>query len=168
MATGLWDLFLCTQLAQQEPFMLMFWHHSPVEALLAFKSVVSLQLLREENLDLKLTPYKVLATSSRDGKIFELLMFLHFPSIPSCDFLCCASPGFLQFIESAAIADILATDGSIQSYLRKHMPSESAPYGVAQECMDNYIKSCGECWLVRNPVMAWLWRSGVFFKLNVF
>ncbi|ELU04838.1 hypothetical protein CAPTEDRAFT_155274 [Capitella teleta] len=74
------------------------------------------RLLRIENLDLKITPYKVLATSSRDG--------------------------FIQFIDSRAIADIQANDGSIQNYLRKHMPAEGGPYGIAQECIDNYIKSC--------------------------
>jgi phosphatidylinositol 3-kinase len=74
------------------------------------------RLLRKENLDLKLTPYKVLATSSKHG--------------------------FVQFIESVSVAEVLATDGSIQTYFRRHAPSDNAPYGIAPEAMDNYIKSC--------------------------
>ena len=36
-----------------------------------------LQLLRRENLDLKLTPYKVLATSSKHGKLL-ISFYVHF------------------------------------------------------------------------------------------
>ena len=46
------------------------------------------RILQQENLDLKLTPYRVLATSSKHG--------------------------FVQFVDSSAIADILASEGSIQ------------------------------------------------------
>lgn len=78
------------------------------------------KLLRRENLDLKLTPYKVLATSSRHG--------------------------FLQFIESVTVAEALATEGSIQNFFRKYNPCEGAPYGIKPEAMDTYIRSCaGYC-----------------------
>jgi len=82
------------------------------------------QLLRRENLDLKLTPYRVLATSSRHG--------------------------FMQCVTATAIADILkeppAGEGSILSFFRKHNPSESGPHGVTAECMDTWVKSCaGYC-----------------------
>lgn len=78
------------------------------------------KLLRRENLDLKLTPYKVLATSSKHG--------------------------FLQFIESVTVAEALATEGSIQNFFRKHNPCEGAPYGIKPETMDTYIRSCaGYC-----------------------
>lgn len=78
------------------------------------------KLLQTENLDLKLTPYKVLATSCKHG--------------------------FVQFIDSIGVADILAADGSIQNFLKKHAPMEGAPYGIAPEVMDNYVKSCaGYC-----------------------
>lgn len=43
------------------------------------------KLLRKENLDLKLTPYRVLATSTKHG--------------------------FVQFIDSVTVADVLATEG---------------------------------------------------------
>ncbi|XP_046626088.1 phosphatidylinositol 3-kinase catalytic subunit type 3 [Neodiprion virginianus] len=78
------------------------------------------KLLRRENLDLKLTPYRVLATSTRHG--------------------------FLQFIESTTVAEVLASEGSILSFFRKHHPSETGPYGIASEVMDTYVRSCaGYC-----------------------
>ncbi|XP_051175685.1 phosphatidylinositol 3-kinase catalytic subunit type 3 isoform X2 [Leptopilina boulardi] len=78
------------------------------------------KLLRRENLDLKLTPYRVLATSTRHG--------------------------FVQFIESTTVAEVLASEGSILSFFRKHHPSETGPYGVASEVMDTYVRSCaGYC-----------------------
>ncbi|CAD1474675.1 unnamed protein product, partial [Heterotrigona itama] len=76
------------------------------------------KLLRRENLDLKLTPYRVLATSTRHG--------------------------FLQFIESTTVAEVLASEGSILSFFRKHHPSENGPYGVVPEVMDTYVRSCGK------------------------
>lgn len=78
------------------------------------------KLLRRENLDLKLTPYKVLATSSKHG--------------------------LLQYIDSYTVADVLAREGSIHNFFRKHNPCESGPYGIIPETMDTYIKSCaGYC-----------------------
>lgn len=78
------------------------------------------KLLRSENLDLKLTPYRVLATSTRHG--------------------------FVQFVNSVPVAEILATEGSIQNYFRKNHPNENAPYGISTDIMENYIKSCaGYC-----------------------
>ncbi|XP_012281323.1 phosphatidylinositol 3-kinase catalytic subunit type 3 isoform X2 [Orussus abietinus] len=78
------------------------------------------KLLRRENLDLKLTPYRVLATSTRHG--------------------------FLQFIESTTVAEVLASEGSILSFFRKHHPLETGPYGVAPDVMDTYVRSCaGYC-----------------------
>ncbi|KAJ8676969.1 hypothetical protein QAD02_012756, partial [Eretmocerus hayati] len=74
------------------------------------------KLWRRENLDLKLTPYRVLATSVRHG--------------------------FLQFIESTTVAEVLAHEGSILNFFRKYNPSENGPYGVEPEVMDTYIRSC--------------------------
>uniref|UniRef100_A0AAX7TIT3 Phosphatidylinositol 3-kinase catalytic subunit type 3 n=1 Tax=Astatotilapia calliptera TaxID=8154 RepID=A0AAX7TIT3_ASTCA len=74
----------------------------------------------KENLDLKLTPYKVLATSTKHG--------------------------FMQFVQSVPVAEVLATEGNIQSFFRKHAPSEKGPYGISSEVMDTYVKSCaGYC-----------------------
>ncbi|XP_006889295.1 PREDICTED: phosphatidylinositol 3-kinase catalytic subunit type 3-like [Elephantulus edwardii] len=78
------------------------------------------KLLRKENLDLKLTPYKVLATSTKHG--------------------------FMQFIQSVPVAEVLDTEGSIQNFFRKHAPSENGPNGISSEVMDTYVKSCaGYC-----------------------
>ncbi|XP_036274530.1 phosphatidylinositol 3-kinase catalytic subunit type 3 [Pipistrellus kuhlii] len=78
------------------------------------------KLLRKENLDLKLTPYKVLATSTKHG--------------------------FMQFIQSVPVAEVLDTEGSIQNFFRKHAPSDNGPYGISAEVMDTYVKSCaGYC-----------------------
>lgn len=77
------------------------------------------KLLRRENLDLKLTPYRVLATSSKHG--------------------------FVQFIESMSVAEVLKNyNDSIQRFFRSHSASENAPYGVSPEVMDTYVKSCGQ------------------------
>lgn len=52
--------------------------------------------------------------------------------------------GFLQFIESTTVAEVLASEGSILSFFRKHHPSENGPYGVVPEVMDTYVRSCGK------------------------
>jgi len=82
------------------------------------------QLLRRENLDLKLTPYRALATSSNSG--------------------------FMQFVKATGIADVLKEppvgEGSILNFFHKHNPCETGPYGVSGECMDTWVKSCaGYC-----------------------
>jgi phosphatidylinositol 3-kinase len=79
------------------------------------------KLLRRENLDLKLTPYRVLATSSKHG--------------------------FVQYIESMSVAEVLKNYGdSIQRFFRSHAAQENAPYGISPEVMDTYVKSCaGYC-----------------------
>lgn len=81
------------------------------------------KLLRKENLDLKLTAYRVLATGS------------------DC--------GMLQFIPSQSLASILAENGgSLIQYLRTHNLDESttATYSINPAVMEAYVKSCaGYC-----------------------
>ncbi|GBB95197.1 hypothetical protein RclHR1_24970001 [Rhizophagus clarus] len=81
------------------------------------------KLLRIENLDLKLTPYKVLATG--------------------------AGHGLMQFIPSSSLADVLSEyNGSLLMFLKAHHPEEKAvgTYGVSTAVMDTYVKSCaGYC-----------------------
>lgn len=83
------------------------------------------QLLRKENLDLKLSPYKILATG--------------------------ATAGAVQFVPSASLAAISTKHRSsghppILHYLRVNNPDDRAPYGVRKEAMDTYVKSCaGYC-----------------------
>ena len=79
------------------------------------------RLLRKENLDLKLTPYRILATS--------------------------ATAGAVQFIPSISLAAASAKyKGSILAYLRANQPDSRADLGVRKETMDTYVKSCaGYC-----------------------
>lgn len=78
------------------------------------------RLLQKENLDLKLTPYRILATSSTAGAV--------------------------QFIPSTSLSAASAKYKSILTYLKQHSPDDSEPLGVRKETMDTYIKSCaGYC-----------------------
>ncbi|RMZ89715.1 hypothetical protein DV736_g3048, partial [Chaetothyriales sp. CBS 134916] len=81
-------------------------------------------LLLADNLDLKLTPYRILATSPTSG----LVQFI--------------SPS----IALSAISSSRTHRGSILSYLRSHNPDAAGPYGVRKEVLDTYIKSlAGYC-----------------------
>lgn len=78
------------------------------------------KLLRRENLDLKLTPYRVLATSTRHG--------------------------FVQYVDSMSLAEVRANEGSIQNFFRHYAPSPDSPFGISPEVMDTYVRSCaGYC-----------------------
>lgn len=81
------------------------------------------RLLRKENLDLKLTPYRILATS--------------------------ASAGAVQFVPSMSLGAIVTKHkgtGALLAYLRANNPDTSQPLGVRKEAMDTYVKSCaGYC-----------------------
>jgi phosphatidylinositol 3-kinase len=78
-------------------------------------------LLRKENLDLKLMPYKVLATG--------------------------ADHGMVQFVASQSLANVLnENNGSLLMFWRKyHLDERSVDtFGVKPEVMDAYVKSCGK------------------------
>ncbi|PYH48949.1 phosphatidylinositol 3-kinase VPS34 [Aspergillus saccharolyticus JOP 1030-1] len=78
------------------------------------------RLLQKENLDLKLTPYRILATN--------------------------ATAGAVQFIPSASLSAISAKYKSVLAYLKDNNPDDNEPLGVRKETMDTYIKSCaGYC-----------------------
>ena len=74
-------------------------------------------LLKKENLDLRLTPYKVLATSGREG--------------------------IVQCIVNAQSIDhvIKEYDGDIHKYLRAHHPDKNGPFGIAPDVIDTFVKS---------------------------
>lgn len=93
------------------------------------------RLLQKENLDLKLTPYKVLATSAKHGLV-AIALFLSFLTLTNGWFIL----RFAQFIESKSVAQVLADESSIQNYFRKLKPNESKPYGIEQDIMENYVK----------------------------
>lgn len=79
------------------------------------------RLLRQENLDVKLTPYPVLATGPQQG--------------------------MMQFIPSKTIANIVSENGSLLNYMRAHHPDEGSvgTYGVDPTVIDTFVRSCGEC-----------------------
>lgn len=80
------------------------------------------QLLQKENLDLKLLPYKILATST--------------------------TAGASQFIQSQSLSSIVAkfkTNPAL-AYLKYHNPDDTQSLGVRQEVIDTYVRSCaGYC-----------------------
>ncbi|QRV75171.1 atypical/PIKK/PI3K kinase [Ceratobasidium sp. AG-Ba] len=80
------------------------------------------RLLRKENLDLKLTPYAVLATSTLEGMV--------------------------QFVPSKAIRSIMVEYSSILNYLRAHNADEGSvgSYGVKKDVIETFVRSCaGYC-----------------------
>lgn len=78
------------------------------------------RLLRKENLDLKLSPYAVLATGSSEGMI--------------------------QFVPSKSLAGIMGEHGSLLNYLKIEYGNEGAigTLGVEPSVLDTFIRSCGE------------------------
>ena len=73
-------------------------------------------LLKKENLDLKLTPYRVLATSAREG--------------------------IVQCINAQSIDHVIKQyDGDIHKYLRAAHPDKAGPFGIAPEVIDTFVKS---------------------------
>ncbi|KAI2620530.1 phosphatidylinositol 3-kinase [Hypoxylon sp. NC1633] len=80
------------------------------------------QLLQKENLDLKLTPYKILATST--------------------------AAGASQFISSQTFAAISSKyrNNPALAFLKEHNPDDRAYLGVRKETLDTFLKSCaGYC-----------------------
>ncbi|KAH6909088.1 atypical/PIKK/PI3K protein kinase [Coprinopsis sp. MPI-PUGE-AT-0042] len=80
------------------------------------------QLLRKENLDLKLSPYDVLATGPLQG--------------------------MAQFIPSKTIAAIVSEYGNVLNYLRVNNPDEGSvgTNGVEPSVIDTFVRSCaGYC-----------------------
>lgn len=77
------------------------------------------RLLRQENLDLKLTPYAVLATGPMQG--------------------------MAQFVPSKTIAAIVSEFGNVQSYLKANFPDEGSvgTWGIEPGVIDTFVKSCG-------------------------
>jgi phosphatidylinositol 3-kinase len=80
------------------------------------------QLLQKENLDLKLSPYKILATG--------------------------ATAGAAQFVPSMSLQSIVNKykGNTVLAYLKYNNPDDKAPLGVRKEALDTFIKSCaGYC-----------------------
>ncbi|KAF1808536.1 putative phosphoinositide 3-kinase [Eremomyces bilateralis CBS 781.70] len=78
------------------------------------------RLLQKENLDLKLSPYRILATATVAGAV--------------------------QFVPSMTLSNVVTRHRSILAYLRANNPDDRAPLGVRPLAMDTYVKSCaGYC-----------------------
>jgi phosphatidylinositol 3-kinase len=81
------------------------------------------QLLQKENLDLKLSPYKILATS--------------------------VTAGAAQFVPSMSLQGIVnkySKGNQVLAYLKYNNPDDKAPLGVRKEALETFIKSCaGYC-----------------------
>ncbi|KAK2624842.1 hypothetical protein QTJ16_006035 [Diplocarpon rosae] len=80
------------------------------------------QLLQKENLDLKLSPYKILATG--------------------------ATAGAAQFVPSMSLQSIVNKykGNTVLAYLKYNNPDGQAPLGVRKEALDIFVKSCaGYC-----------------------
>ncbi|KHJ30663.1 putative phosphatidylinositol 3-kinase [Erysiphe necator] len=80
------------------------------------------QLLQKENLDLKLSPYKILAT--------------------------CASAGAVQFVPSVSLQSVVKKfkGNPVLAYLEYNNPDDTAPLGVRKEALETFTRSCaGYC-----------------------
>lgn len=113
--------FKCTE--AEEEYMILFKSGDDMRQDQLVVQLITLmdKLLKRENLDLKLTPYRVLATSFCDGMVE------------------CISP-------STSIASVLKKyDGNIQKYLRDQSPGDG-DYNIDPEVLDTFVKSCaGYC-----------------------
>lgn len=76
------------------------------------------ELLRAASLDLRLSPYRVLPTTPRDG--------------------------YMQYVRALQVKEVLDLHGSILAYLQKQAGNAdpSAPLGVVPVVLDNYVRSC--------------------------
>ncbi|GMR53389.1 hypothetical protein PMAYCL1PPCAC_23584, partial [Pristionchus mayeri] len=72
-------------------------------------------LLRESELDLKMTPYAVLATGIDEG--------------------------FVQFIKAMPLRDVINKHQSIHEAMKSYRPSPKDVYGIEPEVIDNYVRS---------------------------
>lgn len=52
--------------------------------------------------------------------------------------------GFVQFVESVAVAEVLNLHTGIQNFFKICAPCENTSYGFQPEVMDNFVKSCGK------------------------
>jgi phosphatidylinositol 3-kinase len=80
------------------------------------------QLLQKENLDLKLSPYKILSTG--------------------------AFAGAVEFVPSMSLQSIVNKyrGNAVLAYLKSNNPDDRGPLGVRKEALETFIKSCaGYC-----------------------
>jgi phosphatidylinositol 3-kinase len=97
------------------------------------------RLLRKENLDLKLSPYAVMATGSAEGMI--------------------------QFVQSKSLAAIIGEYGSLLKYLKVDHANEGAigTFGVEPSVLDTFVRSCGKP--VRYSTLLKLWIDSICSRI---
>ena len=122
--SSLFPLFITFKTSEGKKYSIIFKTGDDLRQDQLVLQIISLmdRLLRKENLDLKLSPYRILATS--------------------------ASAGAVQFVPSITLgaAQSKYTGNYILTYLRTNNPDKKAELGVRKEAMDTYIKSCaGYC-----------------------
>ncbi|CAF3762751.1 unnamed protein product [Rotaria magnacalcarata] len=120
-------LFVC-ETTQGEEYPIIFKYGDDLRQDQLILQIVTLmdRILRKENIDLKLTPYKVLSTSLKHG--------------------------FVQYIESQPLQKILERNRTIRQYLQSKVTTTNTEdtvlneTGIPREMMDAYVKSCaGYC-----------------------
>ncbi|GIL80848.1 hypothetical protein Vretimale_9438 [Volvox reticuliferus] len=78
------------------------------------------RMLKRENLDLRLTPYKVLPTSCDDG--------------------------LLEFVPSVPLSAVLAEHRTIHRFLALTQADPTGPFGLRAEAVETFVRSCaGYC-----------------------
>eukprot|EP01124_Arcella_intermedia_P033811 TRINITY_DN8222_c0_g2_i1.p1 TRINITY_DN8222_c0_g2~~TRINITY_DN8222_c0_g2_i1.p1 ORF type:complete len:385 (+),score=73.98 TRINITY_DN8222_c0_g2_i1:149-1156(+) len=105
-------------------------------------------LLKKENMDLNLRPYKVLATNKTDG--------------------------IIECVENCLTVADTIEEHSIQNFLKKYHPDNNSPYGIKPLILDNYVRSCaGYCVLTyilgigdRHLDNLMITREGVVFHID--
>jgi len=107
-------------------------------------------LLKREGFDLRLTPYRVLATGPTEGLV--------------------------QFVDgSTPLAEVLAEHrGDVRRFLRAHHPSDAGPFGIDADVHATFVKSCaGYCVITyllsvgdRHLDNLMLTRAGALFHID--
>jgi phosphatidylinositol 3-kinase len=78
------------------------------------------RLLKRESLDLRMTPYRVLATGTDSGMV--------------------------EYVPSCTVAAVLSEHRSITRFLQTCAPDAAAPHGIRSDVFETYIRSCaGSC-----------------------
>ncbi len=117
-------LFVCeTTQGEEYPFIFKYGDDLRQDQLIVQMITLMDRILRKENIDLKLTPYKVLSASLKYG--------------------------FIQFIDSQPLQKVLERTRTIRQYLQSKVTATNTEdtvlteTGIPREMMDAYVKSCG-------------------------
>lgn len=106
------------------------------------------RLLKQENLDLHLTPYRVLATAQDEGMV-EFVPSTSLAQVES------RTEGFVAVVVWICITcphayrrcdQVLAEHKTIVNYFQQFHPDEDGPFGISSSCLETFVKSCaGYC-----------------------